>query len=243
MIRLEGVSRIYDLGEVQIAALAEVNLGIERGEFLTVMGPSGSGKSTLLHILGMLDSPTQGTYELEGHPITNLPEHEIARIRNQHFGFVFQSFNLFAEFSALENVMMPLLYAGVPVRERRDRAVGLLEKVGLTKRMRHYPSMLSGGEQQRVAIARALANDPALVLADEPTGNLPTDVGMEVLSLLCDLNAQGVTLVLVTHDERIGASGNRMIRLLDGRIVRDQPVTERFDPRATASASVEAGGT
>jgi putative ABC transport system ATP-binding protein len=241
MIRLEGVSRIYDLGEVKIAALAEVNLVIERGEFLTVMGPSGSGKSTLLHILGMLDSPTRGTYELEGHPITNLPEHEIARIRNQHFGFVFQSFNLFAEFSALENVMMPLLYAGVPVRERRDRAVGLLEKVGLTKRMRHYPSMLSGGEQQRVAIARALANDPALVLADEPTGNLPTDVGMEILSILCDLNAQGVTLVLVTHDERTGASGKRMIMLLDGRIVRDQPVTDRFDPRVAASASVEVG--
>jgi putative ABC transport system ATP-binding protein len=229
---MAGVSRVYDLGEVKIAALRDVDLAIDRGEFVTVMGPSGSGKSTLLHILGMLDLPTAGTYELEGHRITELPEHEVARIRNQHFGFVFQSFNLFPEFSALENVMMPMLYAGMPVRQRRDRAVELLRKVGLTERMRHYPSMLSGGEQQRVAIARALANDPALVLADEPTGNLPTDIGMEVLSTLCDLNVQGVTLVLVTHDERIGASGKRAVKLRDGRIVRDEPVASRFDPRA-----------
>jgi len=185
------------------------------------MGPSGSGKTTLLHILGILDSATSGRYLLEDYDITALPDKEQARIRNRHFGFIFQSFNLFPELSAVENVMLPMSYAGKPLRERRERAVALLEEVGLGHRLHHAPAMMSGGEQQRVAIARALSNDPDLILADEPTGNLPSDKGEEILRILESLNRRGVTIVMVTHNPAQGMRAGRRIRLADGRMVHD----------------------
>ncbi len=221
MISLTGITRSYDLGSSTVTALDDIDLQVDRGEFLTVMGPSGSGKSTLLHILGILDTPTAGTYRLEEHDLTTLADRELSRIRNEHFGFVFQSFNLFNEFNALENVMLPLIYAGLRGSARRKRAERLLADVGLDHRMYHYPNMLSGGEQQRVAIARALANDPTLILADEPTGNLPSDKGEEILQIIDGLNRDGVTVVMVTHDERLGARGSRCVRLRDGRIESD----------------------
>ncbi len=221
MISLTGITRSYDLGSSTVTALDDFDLQVDRGEFLTVMGPSGSGKSTLLHILGILDTPTAGTYRLEEHDLTTLADRELSRIRNEHFGFVFQSFNLFNEFNALENVMLPLIYAGLRGSARRKRAERLLADVGLDHRMYHYPNMLSGGEQQRVAIARALANDPTLILADEPTGNLPSDKGEEILQIIDGLNRDGVTVVMVTHDERLGARGSRCVRLRDGRIESD----------------------
>lgn len=221
MITLEGISKSYDLGSVQVDALKSINLQIDRGEFITIMGPSGSGKSTLLHILGILDSPGGGSYLLEEHDLVTLSDRELSRIRNQHFGFVFQSFNLFNEFNAMENVMFPLMYAGVRGTERRERAESLLVQLGLEHRLFHYPNMLSGGEQQRVAIARALANDPTLILADEPTGNLPSDKGEEILRILDRLNADGVTVVMVTHDDLLGQRGSRCVRLRDGLVESD----------------------
>ena len=224
MIRLVNIAKRYDLGEVQVTALDGVGLTIERGEYVSVMGPSGSGKSTLLHIVGLLDAASEGSYFLEEVEITRLPDREQARIRNRHFGFIFQSFNLFHELSALENVMLPLGYAGVNRSERRRRADRLLEQVGLAERRYHLPAMLSGGEQQRVAVARALAVEPDLILADEPTGNLPSDRGSEIMALLEDLNRSGVTLVTVTHDDALGRRARRRVRLLDGRIVEDRPL-------------------
>lgn len=221
MITLAGVSKTYDLGSTQVTALRNIDLQIDRGEFITVMGPSGSGKSTLLHILGILDSPDAGSYLLEEHDLVTLSDKELSRIRNQHFGFVFQSFNLFNEFNAMENVMFPLMYAGVRGSERREKARSLLLQVGLEHRLYHYPNMLSGGEQQRVAIARALANDPTLILADEPTGNLPTDTGEEILRILDGLNTGGVTIVMVTHDDAIGERGSRCVKLRDGQVESD----------------------
>ena len=225
MIRLVNIAKRYDLGEVQVTALDGVALTIERGEYVSVMGPSGSGKSTLLHIVGLLDAASEGSYFLEEVEITRLPDREQARIRNRHFGFIFQSFNLFNELSALENVMLPTGYAGVSRSERRRRADRLLEQVGLAERRYHLPAMLSGGEQQRVAVARSLALEPDLILADEPTGNLPSDRGTEVMALLEDLNRGGVTLVMVTHDNTLGQRARRRIRLLDGRIVEDRALT------------------
>lgn len=223
MIRLEHIEKKYDLGEVQVKALVDVSLTIERGEFVSIMGPSGSGKSTLLNVLGILDLPTAGKYFLEDHDITSLPDKEQSRIRNRHFGFVFQSFNLFSELSAMENVMVPLDYAGVPADERRERAFELLSRVGLEHRLHHLPTMMSGGEQQRVAIARALANRPDLILADEPTGNLPSDKGEEILKTLDELNAEGVTIVMVTHNDEQGRRAPRMIRIQDG-LLEGEPV-------------------
>ena len=219
MIKLENIEKKYDLGEVKVAALEDVSITIERGEFLAVMGPSGSGKSTLLNILGILDNPTGGKYLLEGHDITHLSDREQARIRNQHFGFVFQSFNLFTELSAIENVMLPMSYAGVPFHKRRERAAELLERLGLSHRLYHTPAMMSGGEQQRVAIARALSNEPDLILADEPTGNLPTDMGEGIMKTLDELNDQGVTIVMVTHNDELSKRAQRSIHLQDGHIL------------------------
>ncbi|MEW5817037.1 MAG: ABC transporter ATP-binding protein [Spirochaetota bacterium] len=230
MIALKRINKIYDLGAVKVSALQEIDISIARGEFISIMGPSGSGKSTLLHILGMLDLPTRGSYELEGHDLTTLSERELSRIRNRHFGFIFQSFNLLPEFNALENVMMPLAYAGFSKRKRRERAQALLARLGLKNRVFHYPAMLSGGEQQRVAIARALANDPDFILADEPTGNLPSDKGREIFSILDELNQQGVTIVFVTHDEHLAQWGKRTIRLKDGTIESDSLIKERNIP-------------
>jgi putative ABC transport system ATP-binding protein len=222
MIELKGAAKVYNLGGgAQIRALKGVDLSIDRGEFITVMGPSGSGKSTLLHILGILDEVDEGTYHLEDTDLTTLTDRELSRIRNQHFGFIFQSFNLFNEFNALENVIYPLMAAGMRVSERKERARSLLSQVKLDGRMYHYPNMLSGGEQQRVAIARALANDPTFILADEPTGNLPSDQGAEILDYLDSLNKDGVTVVMVTHDDKLGERGSRAVRLRDGEVESD----------------------
>ena len=221
MIRLEKIGKSYDLGEVEVTALTEVSLQIERGEYISVMGPSGSGKSTFMHIVGLLDVPSEGSYFLEDVEITQLPDKEQARIRNRHFGFIFQSFNLFSELSAIENVMLPMGYAGMRRGERRTRAAELLEQVDLSDRMYHLPTMMSGGEQQRVAIARSLALKPDLILADEPTGNLPSDRGEEIMAILEGLNQEGVTIVMVTHDEDLGRRARRCIRVRDGRVDQD----------------------
>ena len=222
MIELVELGKSYDLGTGVVTALEGVTLTVAEGEFMTIMGASGSGKSTLLHLLGILDKPTQGRYSILGHDVSTLPDRELARIRNQHFGFVFQSFNLFPELSALENVVMPMVYARIRPAARRKRARELLERVGMGHRLGHYPNMLSGGEQQRVAIARALANEPDLVLADEPTGNLPTGMGHEILTMLTEMNQAGTTVILVTHDDSIGRGGSRRIRLSDGRLTADE---------------------
>jgi len=219
MINLENVSKLYDLDETKVHALDNVSLHIARGEYVAIMGPSGSGKSTLLHILGILDIASSGVYKLEGYDITTLADKEQARIRNKHFGFIFQSFNLFPELSALENVMLPMLYASVPLKKRKDRAIYLLNEVGLSHRMKHLPTMMSGGEQQRVAIARALSNEPDLILADEPTGNLPSDKGEEVMEILEKVNKTGVTVVMVTHNPNQGKRANRIINVRDGKII------------------------
>lgn len=221
MINLENISKVYDLDETKVKALDNVSIHIDRGEYIAIMGPSGSGKSTLMHILGILDTASSGVYKLEGYDITTLEDKEQARIRNKHFGFIFQSFNLFPELSALENVMLPMQYAAVPLKERKDRAAYLLDEVGLAHRMNHLPTMMSGGEQQRVAIARALSNEPDLILADEPTGNLPTDKGDEVMQILEKVNKTGVTIVMVTHNPNQGKRANRIINVRDGRIVEN----------------------
>ncbi len=222
MITLQNVGKAYDLGDVKVHALKDLSLTIDRGEYIAVMGPSGSGKSTLMHIVGILDGITSGRYMLENYDITNLPDKEQARIRNKHFGFIFQSFNLFSELSALENVMLPMSYAGIAYKARKERASALLEEVGLTSRMHHLPTMMSGGEQQRVAIARALSNEPDLILADEPTGNLPSDKGEEIMRILEGFNARGVTIVMVTHNPEQGKRAKRRLYIKDGELQRDE---------------------
>ena len=237
MIELDGIGKNYDLDEVQVKALDSISLKIEYGEYVAVMGASGSGKSTLLHILGILDIPSSGSYKLEGYDVTRLPDKEQARIRNKHFGFVFQSFNLFTELSSMENVMLPMSYAGVPYAKRRTRAIELLDNVGLSHRLHHLPTMLSGGEQQRVAIARALANDPRLILADEPTGNLPSNKGEEILQILEKLNSQGVTIIMVTHNEDQGHRAHRRIHIMDGRLFSDDKQVDTV-PGQTAADTI-----
>jgi putative ABC transport system ATP-binding protein len=218
MIRLEQAAKRYDLGAVVVTALEDITLNIDSGEYIAIMGPSGSGKSTLMNIIGILDTLSEGTYYLEDYDITRLPDKEQARIRNKNFGFVFQSFNLLSELNAMENVMLPMGYAGMHLREREKRAEELLDRVGMSHRLHHLPTMLSGGEQQRVAIARALANNPDLILADEPTGNLPSDKGEAILETLEELNKQGVTVVMVTHNEEQGKRARRRIHIQDGRL-------------------------
>jgi putative ABC transport system ATP-binding protein len=228
MIKLVHVNKRYDLGDVQVNALNDVSLDIDRGEYIAIMGPSGSGKSTLMHIMGILDSISSGHYFLEDYDISSLPDKEQARIRNQHFGFIFQSFNLFPELSALENVMLPMSYAGVPYQTRKTRAAELLDEVGLAHRMQHLPTMMSGGEQQRVAIARSLSNDPDLILADEPTGNLPSDKGEEIMQILENFNGKGVTVVMVTHNPDQVRRARRVINLRDGILQTESAVMEEF---------------
>jgi putative ABC transport system ATP-binding protein len=231
MIELRDVSKIYQMGQVEVRALDHVNLRIERGEFISIIGPSGSGKSTLLTILGVLDLPSEGEYFLEDVDITDLNDQELSRIRNEHFGFVFQSYNLFPELTAMENVAVPLMYARVPPKLRVKRALELLEMVAMGHRAKHYPSQLSGGEQQRIAIARALANSPTLLLADEPTGNLSSKHEDEVLSLFTTLNdEQEVTIAFVTHSPKVAGYGKRLVSVSDGHIIADEPITRRFEP-------------
>ncbi len=222
IVELEGVWKVYRMGRrrrIEVEALRGVYLRVERGEFLAVMGPSGSGKSTLLHLMGCLDRPTRGRVLFEGEDISSMRPATLARIRNRRVGFVFQSFNLAPTLTALGNVELPMIFAGVPRGERLRRARELLARVGLRERERHLPNELSGGEQQRVAIARALVNSPDLLLADEPTGNLDTETGREVLSLISGAHGGGVTVVVVTHDPEVAAAAVRALRIRDGRIV------------------------
>ncbi len=218
VMELKEVWKIYDVGEVQVEALRGVSFGVEDGEYAIIIGPSGSGKSTLLQLLGCLDKPTKGQIDIENVEVSKMKDRELARVRNKKIGFVFQSFNLLPKLSALENVELPLIYAGIPQKKRREIAKEQLELVGLGDRINHRPTQLSGGQQQRVAIARALANDPAFLLADEPTGNLDTKSGEEILQIFKKLNYMGKTLVVVTHDMRIVDEGTKTISLLDGRI-------------------------
>lgn len=220
LIRLREIRKVYRMGEVDIEALRGVSLEVDEGEFLAIMGASGSGKTSLMNIMGCLDRPTAGEYLLGGKDITKLSDDELAEVRNKKIGFVFQSFNLLARTSALENVEMPLIYGDrMSSSEKHKRAKELLEKVGLGERIHHHPSQLSGGEQQRVAIARALVNRPSLILADEPTGNLDTKASAEIMALFKELNAEGITIVMVTHEPDIAEYAKRKIFMRDGRII------------------------
>ena len=222
MIKLSNISKIYTTGDVKTVALENINLEIKTGEFVAIMGPSGSGKSTLMHILGLLDQPTAGSYQLDGREVSNLTENELAATRNKKIGFVFQSFNLLARTSAMKNVMLPMLYAGIPKAERAPKAKKLLELVELGDRLEHTPAQLSGGQQQRVAIARSLAIDPAIILADEPTGNLATTQSEEIMQIFTNLNRDGKTIVMITHEPSVAAYAHRIMTLRDGNIVSDK---------------------
>lgn len=219
LIKLDNIRKVYGHGDSQTIALDGVSLEIKKGEFVSIVGPSGSGKSTLMHIIGLLDEPSEGTYELDGKNVERLSETARAHARLKKIGFVFQMFNLLGRSTALENILIPLVYANKPKKSREKHALKLLEQVGLQNRADHQPSELSGGQIQRVAIARALANDPVLILADEPTGNLDSKSGEQVLDLLVDLNKKGTTIVLVTHDQNIASRAKRTISVFDGKIV------------------------
>jgi len=221
VITLEGITKVYLAGEVEVAALKGISLHIPAGEFVAIMGPSGSGKSTLMNVIGCLDQPSSGRYILDGYDVSALSDDQLAWIRNRKIGFVFQSYNLIPRASAVHNVEMPLIYAG-DSQQRHERAMAALESVGLLQRAGHLPNELSGGQQQRVAVARALVTDPAILLADEPTGNLDSESSLEILKLLSDLNQQGRTIVLITHEPDIAAFAQRVVRLRDGVIVSDE---------------------
>jgi len=223
LVELSGIWKIYD-GGVEVQALRGVDLRIYPGEYVAIMGPSGSGKSTLMHILGLLDSPTRGSYLLAGEEVSKLSPARLATLRNRFIGFVFQAFNLLPRASVLRNVELPLLYAGVPGRERRERAMAMLARVGLADHAKHLPAQLSGGQRQRAAIARALVTEPSVLLADEPTGNLDQTTGAEIMGLFDELSSQGQTVVLVTHDPQVAAHARRLVRLVDGRIAEDTGV-------------------
>jgi putative ABC transport system ATP-binding protein len=224
LIEIENLEKIYEVGAERVHALRGISLGIEANEYVAIMGPSGSGKSTLMNILGCLDTPTRGEYRLENTRVSSLADDELARIRNRKIGFVFQTFNLLPRADALHNVELPLVYAGVRPAERRERALAALESVGLGDRSHHRPNELSGGQRQRVAIARALVNEPSIILADEPTGNLDSATGEEILLIFHRLHAMGNTIIIVTHEAYIAGQTRRIVRLLDGRIEEDGKV-------------------
>ncbi|HEU4950750.1 MAG TPA: ABC transporter ATP-binding protein [Holophagaceae bacterium] len=227
LIKLSGIRKVFTTEEVETHALSDIHLDIQEGEYVSIAGPSGCGKSTLLAILGLLDAPTGGTYELNGHPAANLTLSERARIRNREIGFIFQSFNLIGDLTVFENVELPLVYRGMAAGERRSRVMEALEEVGMGHRAKHLPSQLSGGQQQRVAVARAVAGRPSILLADEPTGNLDTTNGDAVMDLLKDLHRRGATICMVTHDTRFANYADRTVRLLDGRVVEEDQHAKR----------------
>ncbi|MEX0878938.1 MAG: ABC transporter ATP-binding protein [Thermoanaerobaculia bacterium] len=235
LIDIRDITKVYEMGEEKVHALSGVSLAVERGEYVAIMGPSGSGKSTLMNLIGCLDTPSSGSYILNGKEVARMTDDELAAIRNQEIGFVFQTFNLLPRTSAIQQVELPLVYGGVSRKERRERAIKSLEAVGLSDRMSHTPNELSGGQRQRVAVARALINDPSILLADEPTGNLDSQTGAEIMALFDELNARGNAIVVVTHEEDIAAHARRIVRLKDGKIRDDQP-NARY--RAPASAAV-----
>jgi len=222
LIRLSQVTKTYDAGDLAVQALRGIDLDVERGQMVAVIGPSGSGKSTLMHIIGCLDPPSTGTYVLDGQDVSTLSGFQLAAVRNRKVGFVFQTFNLLPKASLLRNVELPLLYAGVGSADRRERASAALTRVGLGDRLKHRPSELSGGQRQRAAIARALVNAPSLILADEPTGNLDTKTGVEILSIFREMHGRGETIVIVTHDPRIAEQCQRVVQIVDGRIEDDR---------------------
>jgi len=222
MIRMRGIRKVYSTGRVEVEALRGIDLDIEENEYVAVVGPSGSGKSTLMNLVGCLDTPTGGEYVLSGERVAGLDRNRLAEIRNRHIGFVFQNFNLLPYATALENVELPLLFAGVGARQRRARAGALLERVGLGDRLEHKPTELSGGQMQRVAIARALVNEPAIVLADEPTGNLDSTSGKGIVGLFEELHAAGQTIVMISHDPAVARQASRVVQIRDGEIVNDE---------------------
>ena len=225
LIRLDSISRRYEMGGETVHALRGVSISIERGEYVAIMGPSGSGKSTLMNIIGCLDTPSSGSYELNGNTVADMDDNDLADIRNREIGFVFQTFNLLSRSTALRNVELPLIYAGVDIDERRDIALAALADVGLADRVEHRPNEMSGGQRQRVAVARALVNKPSILLADEPTGNLDSKTGEEILALFKALHAKGNTLIVVTHEEEVARHARRIIRIRDGLVASDEVVT------------------
>jgi putative ABC transport system ATP-binding protein len=225
LISLTGIKKVFYTDEVETHALSDIHLEIQRGEYLAIAGPSGCGKTTLLSILGLLDSPTDGTYVLDGQPVAKLSAADRARVRNRQIGFIFQAFNLIGDLTVYENVELPLTYRGMPAEDRRRRVQSALERVGMSHRMKHFPSQLSGGQQQRVAVARAVAGDPAILLADEPTGNLDSTNGEAVMELLRELHQGGATICMVTHDSRYARHAGRSVHLFDGKVVEERQLT------------------
>lgn len=231
IINIEHIAKIYKVGLEEVHALRDVSLRIDKNEYVAIMGPSGSGKSTLMNMLGCLDTPTSGKYEFKGVSVSEMSDNELAKIRNKEIGFVFQTFNLLARSDAVHNVELPLIYAGVPTAERRERAIQALIDVGLKDRLHHKPNELSGGQRQRVAIARALVTNPAIILADEPTGNLDSKTGEEIMALFHEIHEKGNTIILVTHEEYIAEHAARIVRLKDGLIESDERVNKRYIPK------------